>query len=158
MMLPREIWPAFAKSLVLELADRPGRIALVVQRPEGAMEKLADALGQPVLLVGRALTQSEAPPEPSQITARLERGLLFDDIEILFAPELALNPVTLIRDLARRGPRIVRWPGPLKENFATFSKPARRDYFAATVSNTVVLHPRPTRFPDEVPFSVRRIP
>lgn len=151
-------WPSFARSLVSELSKRPGRTALVADGPQDAMEILAQALGRSLLLVGRALTESERAPSRAAILARLHEALLLDDTDILFCPELALDPLRLIQDLSRRAPRIARWPGSIQGTRTTYSAPGRRDYYEAQLSNAIILYPRQTSFPDEIPFSIERIP
>jgi hypothetical protein len=137
---------------------RPGRLALLTDGQQDKMEMLAQSLGKSILLVGRVLTESQHAPNKSEILAQLNEAMLLDDTDILFWPELQLDPLRLIQDLSRRAPRIARWPGSIQATRATYSTPGRRDYYEAKLSNAVILRPRRTSFPDEIPFFIERIP
>ncbi len=57
--------------------------------------------------------------------------LLIDHIEILFAPALRLDPLPFLRNLSRRRPLIVGWPGmyvPPRLTYAVPGHPEFREY------------------------------
>lgn len=101
-----------------------------------------------------------APAETSHdLLERLAgRSLLFDLETICWSPWLHLDPMRLLREHARGHGVLAVWPGTVSGRTATFSAPDRRDYVAADVRGLSVLRTVPTRFPDEVPFTIERIP
>jgi hypothetical protein len=121
------------------------------------LDALAAAVARPVFSVGKLLTESDTPPDSSSVVTMLGNAELLDDTDILFAPELNLDPLILLRELARRSPRIMAWPGQVSGRRATYSAPGRRDYYAREISDAIILRPVPYRFPDEAPYSVKRI-
>ena len=119
---------------------------------------LSAALDAPVLHVGRILTEFERPPDRPHVLQKLEAGLLLDEIDILFSPGLKLDLLRLLRDLSRYSPRIARWPGSIEGGRAIYSELGRRDHYEAQLSDAVIIRPKQTKFPDEVPFEIERIP
>ncbi len=151
-------WPDAAEALRAELADRPGRLALLCGAgADRAAEILGAAIGWTPLHVGRVLTAMDAPPNPEAVREVLSNANLLLHCEILFDPELATDPLQLLRALARRSPRVAVWPGRIEGGRATYSSPGRRDHYDRPLSDAVVLRPRPFRFPDEVPYTLERI-
>ncbi len=143
----------------MELADRPGRLALLCGAgADRAAEMLGAATGWSPLRVGRVLTATDAPPDPEAVRTVLSDANLLLDCEILFDPELGTDPLQLLRVLARRSPRVAVWPGRIEGGRATYSRPGRRDHYERPLSDAVVLRPRPSGFPDEVPYTLERIP
>src|SRR5579883_2349412 len=136
-------WPEAAMSLLAELGAAPGRLALVVgsEPDRGPLDAFARALDVPVVSVGRTLTEHPAPPaSPSAFALdRLATATLLDDTDILFTPELQIDPLLLLRDLGRRYPRIMRWPGTIQGGRATYSEPGRRDHHEWPISDAIVL-------------------
>ena len=53
---------------------------------------------------------------------------------------------------------VALWPGRITGRVATFAAPGRTDYVRVDVTGISVLRPVLTRFPDEVPFEIERIP
>lgn len=153
-------WPDRALALRKELEATPGRLALLVDglRAEEAARRLADAWGTTPVQVGHVLTTSEQPPTPEQVIRELSDGAVFIDLEILFWKDLRLDPVSLIRQLARSGPRVFLWPGHIVAKTASFSHPGRADHYEARLSDAIVLRAKAPRFPDEAPYEIERIP
>lgn len=59
--------------------------------------------------------------------------ILLDDIEVLFAPSLALDPLKLLQSLARNRSIVAAWPGAFGDGFLTYadaSHPEHRSYRA----------------------------
>jgi hypothetical protein len=49
------------------------------------------------------------------------------------------------------------WPGQIVGGRATYSTFGRPDHHDVAVRDVIILRPRITRFPDEIPFSFERI-
>jgi hypothetical protein len=147
-----------AKKLWAELESSRGRLALVVGGDaESRLGPLADALKLDVVSVGYALTTREVPPDHHEIAASLADARLLDRLEVLFSPELRIDPIDLLKNLSRVAPRIATWPGDVSGGRATFSRPGRREYYDRVLKDAVILRPRPRRFPDEPPYAIERI-
>lgn len=84
--------------------------------------------------------------------------LLFDLEVLCWDREPALDLMRFLRLHAREHGTVALWPGRITERVATFSAPGRRDYVRVALTDLAVLRPVPTRFPDEVPFEIERIP
>ena len=69
-----------------------------------------------------------------------------------------LDLLRFLRMHARKGGVVALWPGRITERVATFSAPGRRDYVRIALTELSVLRPVATRFPDEIPFEIERIP
>ena len=123
-----------------------------------AVEWIRQRLAAEIAYVGKTLTRNPGPPDAAAIPNLLRDVRLLVDCEILLASELKLNPIQLFRTLARKPPRIVVWPGPVHGRCAVFSQPGRADYFEEQLTDAIVLRAIETRFPDEVPYEVERIP
>jgi hypothetical protein len=107
--------------------------------------------------VGRVLVESADPPDPAAVEAQLRGHAVLDDIEILFTPQLRLDPLALLRRLARASPPVIaRWPGRLNDGRATYSVPARDDHYDRPLENLVILRPTAPAFPGEPSFDVER--
>jgi hypothetical protein len=154
-----ERWPGAGQALWDELERHPGRMALVCgAEAERTADLIASALGVPAVQVGRELTRDPAPPRPEAAGAVLQDATVLVDCEVLFDPELGVDPLQLLRTLARRAPRIAIWPGRIEGGRAVYSEPGRRDFFDRPIADAIVLRPRATTFPDEVPYTLERIP
>ena len=94
-----------------------------------------------------------------ELTQRLTGCPLLFDLEVLcWEREPALDLMRVLRLHARQHGAVALWPGRIAERVATFSAPGRRDHVRVALTNVTVLRPVPTRFPDEVPFEIERIP
>src|SRR5262249_54080264 len=138
----------------------PGRLALVPSEKSSrdVMRLTAAATDNELISVGRVLTESAAPPSPTEVGTRLRHARFLVDLDILAGPELSLSPVQLLRFLARSDPLVALWRGSIIGGRVRYSELGRRDYVDESVRAVVILRPRPTTFPDEVPYSVERIP
>lgn len=142
-----------------ELRGSRGRIALVVgDAASDVARRIAEAWGTEVMCVGRVLTSGDRPPTREEVLRAFDTGEVFDEIEILFSPELALDPIDALRSMARMRPRLCVWPGTIAGRRAAFSLPGRGDRCDEQLADVVVLRARDTVFPDETPFEVERIP
>lgn len=84
--------------------------------------------------------------------------LLFDLEALCWDRGLGLDLLRLLRLHAREHGVVALWPGRINERVATFSAPGRRDYVRVALTELSVLRPVQTRFPDEIPFELERIP
>ena len=94
-----------------------------------------------------------------ELSERLAGCPLLYDLEALcWDRGLGLDLLRFLRMHARKCGVVALWPGRITERIATFSAPGRRDYVRFALTELSVLRPAPTRFPDEVPFEIERIP
>ena len=56
------------------------------------------------------------------------KPLIFDNIELLFSPELELEPLALLEDAGRRVTLIVSWPGTIIGGSLTYAEPGYKEY------------------------------
>lgn len=80
------------------------------------------------------------------------------EIEALFAPQMNIDVVALLRQMAQRGVLVVAWPGQIAHGRVSYSRPGRADYMDEPAQGLVVLRPVAADFPDEVPYTVERYP
>lgn len=154
-------WPAAWHFLEAELYAGRGRPALI-DSINPAHEQLVTALSQMVdhvVSLGQAVVEaSDEVTLLDRLEARPQGSVLLVDIDVCFAPALGLDVVTFLRMSANSGPLLVLWPGRIAAGRLTYSSPGRGDHLDVPARDLVVLHPRPTQFPDEVPFELERIP
>lgn len=153
-------WPDAGRVLLDELVDAPDRLALLigdVLTTDGVAQAFSAEFGHTVVRLGAAAVHLDQPPTSLELVALAGQGTIVSDIELLFSPQLATNPVTFIRTLSRRRPTIAVWPGTVDVGRARYGLPGRPDHFDAVLRDAIVLYARPTRFPDEVPFDIERI-
>lgn len=135
---------------VASLAGAYERLALVVGEAGSgkstALAAAAEQEGWPLINVGLNLSERLLEVAPQHRAARVS-GLiadivaeaessvvLLDDIEVLFEPSLQLDPLGLLRDLARYTTVVVVWPGEADSDsltYATPGHPEHRQYSAA---------------------------
>lgn len=146
-------------SLAAELSAAPGRFGLIEdgQGVEQVLVECEHELGASRCSVGAMLASLPVPPSSQVIETLLRPHQILVDIEILFASQLAVDPVALLRSLSRAArPRVAVWPGPLAAGRAAFSEAQREDHYDVQVDNVLVLRPIPRTFPDEPCFEVDR--
>jgi hypothetical protein len=153
-------WPAAGKALIQELRNHPGRLALI-EDPAAAQETnraLAELAGAAPFNASRALMREPVPISSDEVLGRLAGEPVLIALDALFwKPWLSLDPLMVLRRLARRDPPILAlWPGAISEGSVSYSAAGRPDYFAATLEDAVVLRPKATMYPDEVPYVLER--
>lgn len=140
------------------LDEGRSRLALIVgEDAEGLATSLASVKAVPVARVGRILTEDGAEPwrEPEQ-ALRDYRVLI--DVDILFSPEILIDPIRLLSRMARRQPLVAVWPGQISDGVASYSEPGRRDHFESQVPDeALVVRTKTTTFPDQATFEVERV-
>ena len=67
-------------------------------------------------LVGDVLAGTRAPV------------VLIDNLELLFSPELALDPLRLLQGVARNQTVVAAWPGGVSGKQLTYAEPSHREY------------------------------
>lgn len=145
--------------LAAELSAVSGRFGLIEdgEDAQDVVKEFERDLGTSRCSVGVTLSSLPEPPSSHGIEELLMPFPLLVDIEILFAPPLKLDPIALLRRLARRaGPRIALWPGALTAGRGTFSLAQREDHYDRRIDDVLILRPVPRAFPDEPCFEIER--
>lgn len=148
-----------ATELAAELSAVPGRFGLIEdgEDAQDVIEEFERDLGLARCSVGTTLSSLPDPPSSRAIESLLMPFPLLVDIEILFAPPLKLDPVALLRRLARlASPRIALWPGALTAGRAAFSVAPRDDHYDRPIDDVLILRPLRRAFPDEPCFEIER--
>ena len=157
----RPLWLNRGNREAIELS-RPGSVGLVAGNRADGLEVLHE-LGRVFGSAPVSLTEvvlSDAPIRRwEELTERLAHCPLLFDLETLcWDRGLGIDPLRLLHLHARKLGVVALWPGRVTERIATFSAPGRRDHQRFVLAGLSVLRPVATRFPDEVPFEVERIP
>ena len=129
---------------------------LVGDGSEHLLGEVATARGIQVASVGQVVTIDHPngwmEPEPVLRGCRALR-----DLEVLFSPEILVDPLRLLRSMAKRNSLVAVWPGTIVDRQATFSEQGRRDHYEATLSfDALVIRTSAATFPDQAPFEVER--
>ena len=155
-----DVWPTAGFALLQELEAARGRVALIVSTPStdaaDLVERLRSDLGVEVVSLGRALANHPQPPSVIDVESACGNGTVLTDLDLLLWPELNMAPWQLLAARAREHPVIAVWPGRVSGERAIYSAPGRPDHHDIPLHDAVVLRPRVTRFPDEVPFTTER--
>jgi hypothetical protein len=141
---------------------RPGQLVLIEgERTAGRdlMNQLADVFdSEPCSITEAGLTPPSARGS-KELLERLGDAFLLHDIEALcWHPWLQVDVPRFLRAQAQRAGVVALWPGQIRNGAASFSAPGRRDHVAFDAAGFAVLRPVETRFPDEAPFTLERIP
>ena len=157
----RPLWLHEMANQVEELR-RPGSVGLIVGgRAAGLalLEELGRVLSAPPASITEIGLEQAPARHERELRSRLSGHALLYDLESLFwVAWLRIDPVRYLRHHARERGVIALWPGRVSGRVATFSDPGRRDHLRTELSDLSVLRPLQTRFPDEVPFEIERIP
>lgn len=152
------LWPEAWRSIESELRVRRGGFAAIdMSAPEAphTLALISDVVAE-VVSIGSRFAECEAPPNIERLIGRLNDSTLLTDIEVLFTPQLELDVVSLLRQLGRRVPLVVAWPGRIATGRFRYSQLGRSDYVDVPVDGALLLHPLLTQFPDETPYAVER--
>lgn len=153
-------WPGAGEALLRELRAGRGRPALIAGATGDAdalTAKLTADLGLHSASLGGALAERDTPPTEAELTSSVATVDVLTNLDLLFSPELRIAPLPFLAARARRHLTIAAWPGVIENGRARYSAAGRPDHFDERLSDVVVLHPRPTRYPDEVPFVIEEI-
>ena len=85
----------------------------------------------------REVTEKERPYRVQEYLRELlsdKQGiLLIDNTEILFDPELNLDPVKSLEVLSRFNSVVSVWSGSVKDGFLSYAEPGHREYFRGSM-------------------------
>jgi hypothetical protein len=153
-------WPEAGQQLLDELKVGRGRLALIAAETPSAdrlLDRLCTDLDLQVARIGAVLATLDHPPTASDVEALCVSATLLTDLDVLLWPALGIPLLPLLTGIARRQAVIAVWPGVIAYGRACYSTPGRPDYHDSRLTDVVVLRPRTTRFPDEVPYEIERI-
>lgn len=156
-----DVWPTAGFGLLDELEAARGRVALIAAASladaDGLVDRLQADLGLGVVRLGRALAERPQPPSVTEVESACGDATVITDVDVLFWTDINIAPLQLLAARARRRPTIAVWPGHISGVRASYSDPGRPDHHDIPLDDVVVLRPRSTRFPDEMPFTIERI-
>ncbi len=153
-------WPDAGQSLFNELQTSRNRFALIGgerDATDSLVGRLANDLALTVVHLGAALADQSKPPTGRDVEAAAGSASVLADLDLLLWPALGVPLLPFLTILARRRPVIAVWPGEINSGRARYSTPGRPDHHDERLTDVVVLRPRNTRFPDEVPYDIERI-
>ena len=120
------------------------RLVLVVGRPRtgktSALRALSSTRNWPRvnvnLTLSEALIELTVPQRALKADSLMRDYLteldsevvLLDNIEILFHPELRLDPLRLLQSLARNQKLVAAWPGELNDNVLIYAEPGHPEF------------------------------
>jgi len=133
----------------------------IVDGRASAAEQLVSELRQVVVndvSLGARLAMFSQMPPIEELVGALDGSTLLTDIDVLFSPQLDLDVLGYLRQLARALPVLAVWPGKVTGPRLTYSLPGRADYVDVLARDLVVLHPLAKEFPDEIPYRLERFP
>lgn len=150
------MWKATAAGTLAGMA-RPGTLSMIgaADRDSGValLVEIGHALGEAPLSVSNVVLGGAPCTSERDVLARLAGHQLLYDLESLcWQPWLHVDPIRLLKQLARREGVVAVWPGSIDGRTIEFSNPGRRDHVRAAVAGINVLRPVRSQFPDEVPF------
>ena len=157
----RPLWLGQVCREVEGLARRASVGLVAGDRAEGlvVLRELGLVFGVAPVSVTEAMLSGDPVCRWDDLAARVAGCPLLFDLEALcWHREPGLDLLRFLRLQARAHGVVALWPGRIKERFATFSAPGRRDHVRIALADMSVLRPVRTRFPDEVPFEIERIP
>ncbi len=67
--------------------------------------------------------------------------VLLDNIELLFSPDLALNPLQLLKKLSRDRTIIATWNGYLQDKYLIYAQPNHPEYRKEIIEDIVIISP-----------------
>jgi ABC-type branched-subunit amino acid transport system ATPase component len=79
------------------------------------------------------LTERQRALQVAKLTENIVENVkkeirLLDNIEILFDPELKLDPLRLLKNISRNYPMVVAWNGTVNNGYLTYAEPDHREY------------------------------
>jgi len=146
----------------LSSMQQPGSLAFILgphQTARDLLQILGDTLGLVPVSVTALILGPTAVASAEELHQRLAGHPLFYDLESLcWQPWLRLDLLRSLRIQARDSWVLAIWPGTYTGKRLVFSEPSRPDYVEFEARELTLIHPIPTRFPDEVPFILERMP
>jgi len=104
------------------------------------LHKWAEQYGYPYLTIGSLVSRKTMGSSPAERPHAVQREfqqaieeaegdvVLCDNPELLFASELALDPLPLLRQAARRKKVVVAWSGSYESSSLTYAEPGHDEY------------------------------
>lgn len=137
--------PYHLEEAIAQLLARPARTLLIIAATDVALlqdqtEALQERYGWPQLRVGVDLSAALLKVPPSRRPRQVRRQLadriephrpnpvLCTHIDLLFDPELRLEPPQLFKHLAKMTPLIVFWPGAYRDDVLSYAVPEHAHY------------------------------
>ena len=146
----------------IEGLSRPGSVGLIAgDRADGlaVLHELGRVFGAAPVSITEVMVSCTPFRRWEELAERMAGCPLLYDLEALCWDRGAgLDLLRFLRLHARKCGVVALWPGRITERIATFSAPGRRDYVRVALTGLSVLRSVSTRFPDEVPFEIERIP
>lgn len=87
-----------------------------------------------------------------------ETDSVLTDIDLLFTPQLQVEPLSHLRRMGRSVALVAVWPGRIDGGRLTYSEPGRSDHYDVPAKHVLVLDPVETHFPDEDPYTAEYYP
>ena len=106
---------------LLELTER--------QRKLQAPRALGDIVAQ-----AAAKGEDQRPPKALDF-------ILLDNVELLFDPGLAIDPLRLLEDISRNWTLVVAWPGRAENGWLTHAQPGHPEYRRYPLSDLMIVTP-----------------
>jgi len=145
----------FVVECVREAQKNQEQLVLVVGKPGSGKSKLFRELaimrGWEYVDCNTLLTEEflelipkvrsqEAPVIMGKILADKDADvILLDDMQVLFAPVLNIDPLQLIKQLSKKQTILAAWPGEFDGNNLTFHQIGQKDDQAYKASNTRII-------------------
>lgn len=88
------------------------------------------------------LTARDRPRQVARLVGQIasEGGpAILDNLEVLFAPHLKVNPLSLLRSLSRDRPIIVSWPGSTDGGRLRYAPPGHREHQVHAAGDLVLV-------------------
>ena len=73
------------------------------------------------------------------ITEREEEIICLDYFELLFHPELAVNPFQLLRDISRNKTLVISWRGKIEDDVLIHAEPGHPEYKRQAVEDAIII-------------------
>lgn len=73
------------------------------------------------------------------IMGRTEEIICLDYFELLFHPELAVNPIQLLRDISRNKTLVISWRGNIEGDALVHAEPGHPEYKRQTVEDAIII-------------------
>lgn len=116
------------------------------QARSGVLQATAAAYGLGYIAIGRPFAQTllgQPPRERAMAAMELlanlgtpnGSGLALDHIEILFDPELRLDPLRAVQVLSCRQPVLLSWPGQLTPERLSYARPDHPEYHTYLIND-----------------------
>jgi len=145
----------------LAALQRPNSVALILgprQHTIALLQQLGLALGHSPASVTALVLEPRVAVSGEEVLNRLKGHFLLYDLESLcWQPMWRLDLERVLRLHAKYHGVVALWPGSNNGSRLIFSTPLRPDYVDIEARDLSLLTPKPTRFPDEVPFTLERM-